>query len=313
MWTAIIGAVLAVIGAITSGVMAHKATKETNDQNQQNYEDWKEYNTPANQMNRLQDAGLNPYMVNGVSNTLSQPFQVQNNLGLSSLFSQFSSAMAQGVSGMNKAENNAIGRERNEITKDKVELERINTQTRIALAKNAIKVGDARAALLWSQGSLADLNAKFWQDMDDVRRNRYISDATIAASNADFLTEFNPLRLGYYRQFYPLAIEGQAARNAYTRKQTSHLSWSEAFLQSKLEQEMALAWAKQSLATRLGYLNVFNNQDRTANDWALGSGRLALQGDYYSLAHKKWLSDMYFRWRGQNHSLLNNAAGFFFK
>lgn len=313
MWIAIIGAVLAAIGAIASGVTSYKATKETNEQNQQNYEDWKDYNTPANQMNRLQDAGLNPYMVNGVSNTLSQPFQVQNNQGIASLFSQFSSAMATGVSGMNKAESNEIGRERNSITKDKVELERINTQTRIALAKNAIKVGDARAALLWSQGTLADLNNDFWRDMADVRKNRYISDATIAASNADFLSEFNPLRLGYYSQFYPLALEGQAARNAYTRKQTSHLSWSEAFAQYQFEKQMELNWSKQALATKLGYLNVFNNQNRIANDWLLGSGRLALQGDYYSLAHKKWLTDLYLRWRGQNHNLLNNAAGFFLK
>ena len=313
MWTALIGMVLAAVGMITSGVLSYKATKETNEQNQQNYEDWKDYNTPANQMNRLQDAGLNPYMVNGVSNTLSAPFQVQNNQGLASLFSGLSSALSQGVSGMNKAESNEIGRERNAITKDKVELERINTQTRIALANNAIKVGDARAALLWSQGTLADLNNEFWKDMADVRRNRYISDATIAASNADFLSEFNPLRLGYYSQFYPLAIEGKKASNALTRKQVSHLAWSEAFMQAKLEQEMALAWAKQSLATKLGYLNVFNNQNRTMNDWTLGAGRLDLQHDYYQLARYKWLSDMYFRWRGQNHSLLNNAAGFFFK
>lgn len=306
MWIALIGSVLAAVAAAIGGGLSYKATKDTNAQNQQNYDDWKDYNSPANQMNRLTSAGLNPYMVNGVSNTLSAPFSVENNQGLSSLFTQLSSAMSQGVGGMNTAERNDISRMNAQTNQKKLSLELAGLRLRERMVRINEKLGNAKAALLWSQGTIADLNAQFWRDVSDVRVNKYISDATISASNADFLSQFNPLRLGYYNEFYPLAIEGKMAQNQYTRRQISHLAWSEAFLQSKLEQEMALNWAKQSLATKLGFQSLWNNQDRVANEYELGSGRLDLQRQYYKLAKYKWLTDSYFRLRGQNMQILNS-------
>lgn len=295
---------MAAIGAAVSGGLSYKATKDANAQNQLNYEDWKSYNTPENQMDRLRSAGLNPYMVNGVNNTLSAPFSVENNQGLSSLFSQMSSAMSQGVGNINTAERNDINALNAETNQRKLSLELAGLKLRERMVKVNEKLGDARAALLWSQGTIADLNAKFWSDMDDVRRNKYISDATISAANADFLGEFNPLRLGFYRSFYPLALENKIANTNYIKRQTSHIGWSEQFMQDKLERELDLAWARQSLATKLGFANVYNTGRRIDNEYDLGFGRLDLQRDYYRLAKYKWLSDMFFRWRGQNLDVL---------
>lgn len=80
MWEIIIPAVAAIGSAITSAVSAKKAQKRQNKANlemqnlanQQNVDMWNmqnEYNSPSAQMERLSQAGLNPYLYNAGSNT----------------------------------------------------------------------------------------------------------------------------------------------------------------------------------------------------------------------------------------------------
>ena len=55
-----LGVIISALAAIFAGVATYSSQKKTNAFNQSQYEDWKEYNTPANQMSRFTEAGLNP-------------------------------------------------------------------------------------------------------------------------------------------------------------------------------------------------------------------------------------------------------------
>lgn len=280
--------ILSAIAGFVSGILSFSATKQTNEQNQANYEDWKAYNSPANQMSRLKQAGLNPYMVNGMSNTLSAPFNVQNNTGIADAFQSLSQAAGS-------AANNFQTVEQNRISNERLKLDKLGLDIRERLAKSAIKQGDARAALLWAQGSIADLNANFWADVAPYRLDRYKADTRMAIDNADFLGQFNPLRLGYYMQFYPETIANIQARTAYTKASTSQLFWNRMFQQQMFDRNVADRFLDRMSRESIAANNIALGYDKLALDEMLGTGRLGLQQDYYDLAKKKWFADVFFR------------------
>lgn len=69
MWGAIIGGLIAAAGSLIMANKQNKANKGLaayqNDANQRMLQQQLEYNTPANQMKRFQDAGLNPHLIYG--------------------------------------------------------------------------------------------------------------------------------------------------------------------------------------------------------------------------------------------------------
>lgn len=270
-----------ILAAVGGGLASFFSQRNTNEQNQRNYEDWKSYNTPANQMQRLTDAGLNPYMVNGVTNTLSQPFNIQNNTGLSSLFEQLSSASSHGANTLNAMESN-------QIKKISTDLQREGLTIRRDMVDIARKRGDAYSALLWSQGTLADINANFWREVADSRVSRYLADTRIRNY---FANDLYPLQLSFYKDYYPELIANKQADTDLKKTTKQNILWSQWFRKYELENVLAQRVADRMLRSRALTLNTQLGYDRLMNDAQISRGRLGLQRDYYDLANWKfWLS-----------------------
>ena len=175
---AIIAAVLAAVAAVGSGVVSYQAQNKANQFNQSQYEDWKAYNTPSAQMDRLGEAGLNPYMVSGVNNTLSQPFAVGQNTGLSEMLSGLSSASE-------KLSGTALGVEQNTINQQNADTKVTESRIHNRLAdlrERMVKIAEARndpyMALLWGQADAQTLaNNMFRSTFDynvELRKYQYL-------------------------------------------------------------------------------------------------------------------------------------------
>lgn len=274
---AIIFGVLGLLTSVGTGVASYYSQDQANKVNQANYEDWKSYNSPQQQMNRLQDAGLNPYMVNGVSNTLSQPFQIGQNTGIAQLFSGLSNSAFSAAGAANSAQ-------QTQIRQDQLELNEINLDIRKEMARIARKKGDALAALYWSQGSIADLNAKFLSDTLGSRTN--------------YLNTMNDLKLDFYREYYPSLLDSIAAKTDLLGEQKYNLSWNRSFQAYKLQKDIEQRILDRNLRDLIAYRANNLGWFRAENDALLGGSRVNLQRDYYNLADSKY-------WRDLGISLLN--------
>lgn len=281
--------VAGVVAAVAGGVSQYAATKSTNKVNQQNYEDWKEYNTPVNQMQRLQEAGLNPYMVNGVSNTLSEPYNVQNNTGIASLFNGLSQASMQGLSGYNKSQQVDINRKN-------LGLNSIMTNARYKLAMQDLKNKNYVGAILASQGSIESLNARAAQELFQDKIDNYRRQNELLMENLTYTKNVNPLKLNFYSQYYPEFINNLKARTEYTTNASKSLTYNRWFQKWALEQQIA-----QQIAERQQRYNIFLKQHyggpnlgwfNAGEQSALGWASQGLRQDYYNLAVDKWLTGL---------------------
>lgn len=102
MWGALIAAGIALAGQLISQNRQEKANKglanQQNAFNEKMLKEQLEYNTPANQMRRFQDAGLNPHLIYGQGSPGNQtapltaadikPTDYQNLMGMVSTFNQ---------------------------------------------------------------------------------------------------------------------------------------------------------------------------------------------------------------------------------
>lgn len=276
MATAIIG----IFAALLSGIIAYTATQKSNQFNQQQYEDWKAYNSPASQMERLSDAGLNKYLVSGVNNTLSQPFSVGANTGIAQGLSQMTNFAGNAGSLLETSRHNRamedLGEQRVENEKSRINLQKLGLDIRERMAKVAEKKGDAQAALLWSQGSIADLNKQFLKRTLPYRVGdefyKYLLDQQMYTYNEQMF----PLKLKYYVPYNQALIN-----NLNTRSKS--LNWQMDFNYNRWlldnwhwNQEFGLKNQRFGLDSDVAYK------------------RLGLSGRYFDLAQKKFWRDVIF-------------------
>lgn len=228
---AIIGSIIAALSAAGAGVASYVSQRKTNQLNQEQYEDWKSYNSPQQQMQRLADAGLNPFQVSNVNNTLSQPFQAGTNSGISELLSGLSGSAHNFAnhyqSAFENEQSRALQRQNLDIQREKNNLSLIGLQIKNKLADNALKVGDARTALLLTQGSLAQINRNLAVATLPYKIESAKYDSFIKALDYNFNKEFLPQKLLYYAPMQRAMINNIVAR-------TNHLSWQEAFSRERL-------------------------------------------------------------------------------
>lgn len=277
----IFAAVLSAIALLFKGVSSWQETKQANQFNQSQYEDWKEYNTPANQMQRLSEAGLNPYMVNGVSNTLSQPFQVGANHGISEMLGSMSQAAMQAGQ---YVENLGIKKEANAIRKDSVAIQRDNLEFQKSfgdlkkdLLRSAIKRGDAQAALFWSSVSQKDVVTNFLKRTEPFRVGSAFYDYLQKQQAYSFHELLNPMVLDYY-------VPTQRAKINNLWANTNHLNWYENFAAQRFLFEQEMRRRDFILRKTLGW----QNAEETALDNAF---RRRLSQDYYDLGVSKWITN----------------------
>lgn len=178
----------------------NQANKElAEQQNQWNLEQWNrenEYNSPAQQLQRLQEAGLNPSLVNLGSSTSNhlesaslanqQPTQVQNPLG-SDFVAAMSSAFSNASNMIRNAQDYEVNKKRLNLDKDVANYQKENlfalTQSYLAdtFYKNSMnKYSDTmfRAQLFNEQARGENLNAQTdnIRAQQDVQRNKTIAE-----------------------------------------------------------------------------------------------------------------------------------------
>ena len=277
-----------------AGIANYFQQKKTNEFNQQQYEDWKEYNTPSNQMQRLQDAGLNPYLVSSVGNTLSEPFRIGQNTGIAESLQGLSNSLAQGANFAQNHYENELNRQIQkqgiEIKKQQLELNQLGLNIREKLAKNSLRIGDARTALLWSQGRAQDLSNVFNKSALPYRLDSLYYGNMLKQQAIEHNAVMNPLLEHYYEPM-------QKARISQLYRQQSHYDFMESYLADKFAQELAFR-----------YENMYRNSDhfwaRYALENEMFNQRLGLSRDYYDLAKKK------FAWSNLWHGLTTGLSVF---
>lgn len=275
---AIIALVLSAITAIASGVATYANVKKTNEVNQQQYEDWKEYNTPANQMQRLNDAGLNPYLVSNVGNTLSQPFQIGQNTGVAEALNGLSNSLASGAQFAQTHYENELNRDIQrrglEVKKDQLELNRLGLNIREKLAKNAWRIGDARMALLYSQGRGQDILNLYNRSALPYRLSGLYLGNALKSQELEHNAEMFPLMEKWYEPV-------QRANVNKIYRLGSHYDFMESYLADKLAQEMGFRYHKFDVDNEYRWTNYFGNWDKF-------NLRYGLARDYYALADRKF-------------------------
>lgn len=292
----IIGVVLYAIAAIAQGISSHKAQKTANEFNQQQYEDWKSYNTPVAQMERLGDAGLNPYMVNGVNNTLSQPFAIGQNTGLSEMFSNMSLNLNRAVNNMNSSERNQIGWENAATNKTNAETRKTEAKIHQQLANLradmvdiAKKRNDPMMALLWGQANYQDIQNSILQRSADSIVQERMYDAALRAQRFDFLDKYNPLALKWYEPVQRARVNQMLAAANLAHRQASHLDWLEPF---QFNQFLHNA--------RMDYKNFYLGKNKFEQGLGYDYARLGLSRNYYDLAEAKYWKDLVYDFPGWN-------------
>ena len=284
---AIIAAVLAAVAAVGSGVVSYQAQNKANQFNQSQYEDWKAYNTPSAQMDRLGEAGLNPYMVSGVNNTLSQPFAVGQNTGLSEMLSGLSSASE-------KLSGTALGVEQNTINQQNADTKVTESRIHNRLAdlrERMVKIAEARndpyMALLWGQADAQTLaNNMFRSTFDynvELRKYQYLR----AQQDYNFLDSMYPLQLSWYTPVQRARVNQMIASAGLMNRQTSHLDWYEDF-------QMQNFLFNQEMRRRAYILDKekFFAGQKNFND------RLHLSRNYFDLAVDKYWKDIVYGFPG---------------
>jgi len=281
MTAAIISAIIAAVAAIAGGVASYSATKKTNEANQANYEDWKSYNTPANQMQRLEDAGLNKYLVSNVTNTLSQPYQVGNNQGIAEMLGNLSNVSAQGGNAYINAQNlkaqQQLAQQRIDNQKKQLELNSIGMSIKQKLADINLKIGDYRAALLATQGKIAGVNYDYLNRTLPYRVGTSFYDYLMKQQTYGFNELLNPLKLQFYSPMQRAQINALNARSHY-------LNFMEGFNRQQLMKDYYFGSKNYNLKELM-----FENSVQQFYD------RLSLSNQYYDLARNKWLTDIFFR------------------
>lgn len=297
---AIIGLALSAVTAVGSGLASHFQQRKTNQFNQQQYEDWKEYNTPANQMARLQDAGLNPYLVSNVGNTLSEPFRIGQNTGVAESLQGLSNSLAQGAQFAQNHYENELNREIQKdnlkVRQQQLELNILGMNIREKLAKNALRIGDARTALLWSQGRAQDIQNIFNKSALPYRLDSLFYGNMLKQQAIDHNAVMNPLLEHYYEPV-------QKAKISSLYRQQSHYDFMESYLADKLAQEMAFKYDNMYGLRELAWSRYLQAQD-------MFNLRLGLSRDYLGFAKKKFAwSNL---WHGLNtaNSIFGNIKGF---
>lgn len=286
---AIVTALIAAIAAIGTGVASFASQSKANKFNQEQYEDWKSYNSPSAQMERLGQAGLNPYMVSGVNNTLSQPFAIGQNTGLSELFSGMSQSM-KGIS------NTALGVERNDIQqqnaatrKTEANIHQTLAKLRERMVKIAEKRNDPMMALLWGQADAQTLaNNAFRSTFDynvELRKYQYLRQQ----QDFEFLSSMYPKQLDWYVPFQRAKVNQMLASANLANRQASHLDWLEPFQRDQF-------LFNQEMSRR----NFILNKERFYSGQKNFYDRLHLSRNYYDLAVDKYWKDIVYGYPGWN-------------
>lgn len=131
-----------IVAGIIATVLSVVGSVQSNQLEQENYEKSIEYNKPVNQVKRLQEAGLNPNLAAGASNTISSTAPSVSNPaesligGLGNISQMYASAEGIG-----------LRREQNDFKRSSLEVQQMKLDIQKKLAEQALNKGDLDLAM----------------------------------------------------------------------------------------------------------------------------------------------------------------------
>lgn len=272
---AIVMSALAVVASTAGGVGSLMSQKKQNETNLQQYEDWKAYNTPSAQMERLEDAGLNKYLVSNVQNQLSQPFQAgQENVG--DVFQGLATGLQNGGNTMLNYYDKALNRDVRigelENKRDLTEIRSKEFSIREQLAQLALDKGDYELALLALQVDNNELNNTWLSetlqnriDLSSENLRKVRSAADLNEANADYVRK----KIDSYDDMIRSQIASNYSNVNYRQNYIDYL-------------DSQLLFSKDKFFTQHYTLSEWQLQQ--INNWLTRNG---ISRDYYNLADKK--------------------------
>lgn len=245
------GAIIAGASSILGSMLNAKSNANNNALQQQLVQDANAYNTPANQMQRFQDAGLNPYMMLGQVNAGNQ----------TSVATTSPTDYSSGVQGVGNA---------------------ANTLIQAASVGSQMQLNQANVAKTESETALNVLDSKTREAQNLAQINLLVKQGLLTKQQADNLSQDFDLRAMTWDEL----IKQPGLANSLTAEQIANLKSATAKagsekksldLQNAITEKFGSQQAAATLANTLSQTGVNN-----ANIGLMGS-QIGLNGTYMDL------------------------------
>lgn len=201
-----------VVAGIIATVLSVVGSVQANKVEQENYEKSIEYNKPVNQVQRLQEAGLNPNLAAGATNTISSTAPSVANpaesliSGIGNISQMYASAEGLGL----RREQNDFKRSQLEISQMKLDLQKrlaeqalnkgdldlamkaLSYDTALATQPAAIEKAFADAGLASNRRSMSDIDLASYDDYRDAIVANAINKADKTAAETYYLKNVKP-------------------------------------------------------------------------------------------------------------------------
>lgn len=245
------GAIIAGASSILGSMLNAKSTNANNQLQQQLINDANAYNTPGMQMQRFQNAGLNPYMMLGQVNAGNQ----------TSVASTSPVDYSSGIQGVGNA---------------------ANTLIQAASANSQIEVNKATIAKTESETALNQIDAQTRSAENLARINQLVKQGVLTQQQADNLSQ----QFDLTKMTWDELIKSPGLANSFTAEQLANLQ----AVTAKLSSEKKGIDLQNAITGKYGMsqaaANVANTYSQTgvnnANVGLLGS-QIGLNGTYMDL------------------------------
>ena len=245
------GAIIAGASSILGSMLNAKSTNDNNKLQQQLVNDANAYNTPGMQMQRFQDAGLNPYMMLGQVNAGNQ----------TSVASTSPVDYSSGVQGIGNA---------------------ANTLIQAASANSQIEVNKATIAKTESETALNQIDAQTRAAENAARINQLVKQGVLTQQQADNLSQ----QFDLTQMTWDELIKQPGLANSLTAEQIENLKAGIAKLMSEkkgidLQNGITSKFGEKQAAATLG--NTYSQTGVNYANVGLMGSQVGLNGTYMDL------------------------------
>lgn len=245
------GAIIAGASSILGSMLNAKSTSDNNKLQQQLVQDANAYNTPGMQMQRFQDAGLNPYMMLGQVNAGNQ----------TSVASTSPVDYSSGVQGIGNA---------------------ANTLIQAASANSQIEVNKATIAKTESETALNQIDAQTRAAENAARINQLVKQGVLTQQQADNLSQ----QFDLTQMTWDELLKQPGLANSFTAEQIENLKAAIGKINSEkkgidLQNGITAKYGEKQAAATLG--NTLSQTGVNHANIGLMGSQIGLNGTYMDL------------------------------
>lgn len=245
------GAIIAGASSILGSMLNAKSTNDNNKLQQQLVNDANAYNTPGMQMQRFQDAGLNPYMILGQVNAGNQ----------TSVASTSPVDYSSGVQGIGNA---------------------ANTLIQAASANSQIEVNKATIAKTESETALNQIDAQTRAAENAARINQLVKQGVLTQQQADNLSQ----QFDLTQMTWDELLKQPGLANSFTAEQIENLKAAIGKINSEkkgidLQNGITAKFGEKQAAATLG--NTLSQTGVNHANIGLMGSQIGLNGTYMDL------------------------------